>query len=92
LDAEYFVGEIPKVMKTLDDILTLAKRIGPKKVAVAQAEDEEVLLALEQARKEKIVEPVLVGRRERIEKLAIKNQIDTSKFEIRQEEDGFSAS
>ena len=92
MDAEYFVGEIPKVMKTLDDILTLAKRIGPKKVAVAQAEDEEVLLALEQARKEKIVEPVLVGRHERIEKLAIKNQIDTSKFEIRQEEDGFSAS
>ena len=80
------------MMKTLDDILTLAKRIGPKKVAVAQAEDEEVLLALEQAWKEKIVEPVLVGGREKIKELATKNQIDTSKFEIRQEADGFSAS
>lgn len=41
------------MLKSLNDILTLAKKIGPKKVAVAQAEDEEVLLALEQARKEK---------------------------------------
>jgi len=80
------------VMKTLDDILSFAKRIGPKKVAVAQAEDEGVLLALEQARKEKIVEPVLVGGREKIKELATKNQIDISKFEIRQEADGFSAS
>ena len=79
-------------MKKLDDILTLAKSIGPKKVAVAQAEDEEVLLALSQAWKEKIVEPVLVGRQEKIEELATKNQIDISKFEIQQEDNGFSAS
>jgi len=79
-------------MKKLDDILTLAKSIGPKKVAVAQAEDEEILLALSQAWKEKIVEPVLVGRQEKIEELATKNQIDISKFEIQQEDNGFSAS
>lgn len=79
-------------MKKLDDILTLAKSIGPKKVAVAQAEDEEILLALSQAWKEKIVEPVLVGRQEKIEELATKNQIDISKFEIQQEDKGFSAS
>jgi phosphate butyryltransferase len=80
------------VMKTLDDILTLAKKIGPKRVAVAQAEDEEVLLALEQARKERIVDVILVGKLERIEKLATKNLIDISEFEIQQEADGFSAS
>jgi len=79
-------------MKKLDEILTLAKSIGPKKVAVAQAEDEEILLALSQAWKEKIVEPVLVGRQEKIEELATKNQIDISKFEIQQEDNGFSAS
>jgi len=79
-------------MKTLDDILTLAKRIGPKRVAVAQAEDEEVLLALEQARKEKIVDMILVGRQDKIEKLALRKGIDIGKFEIRQEADGFSAS
>jgi phosphate butyryltransferase len=79
-------------MKTLDDVLALAKRIGPKRIAVAQAEDEEVLLAIEQARKEKIVEAILVGRRDKIERLAGKNEIDIAEFEIQQEPDGFSAS
>jgi phosphate butyryltransferase len=78
-------------VKTLDDILALAKKIGPKKVAVAQAEHEEVLLALEKARKQGMVEAILVGRRERIEKLASKNGIDIGGFEIHQEVDGFSA-
>jgi phosphate butyryltransferase len=84
--------ESSRVMKTLDDVVALAKRIGPRKVAVAQAEDEKVLLALEQARKEKIVEVILVGRQDRIEKLAGKSAIDIGKFEIQQEQDGFSAS
>lgn len=79
-------------MRRLDDILTLARRIGPKKVAVAQAEDEEVLMALEQARREKIVIPVLIGEQEKIEVLAQKNQIDIRDFEIRHEVNGFSAS
>ena len=79
-------------MKSLNDILNLAKKIGPKKVAVALAEDAEVLLALEQARKEKIIEGILVGTRERIEELALKNQIDIQKFEIDEENDGLTAS
>jgi phosphate butyryltransferase len=79
-------------MKSLNDILALAKKIGPKRVAVALAEDEEVLLALDQARKEKIIEGILVGAKERIGKLALKNQIDLQKFEIEEETDGFAAS
>ncbi|MCJ7578399.1 MAG: bifunctional enoyl-CoA hydratase/phosphate acetyltransferase [candidate division Zixibacteria bacterium] len=79
-------------MKSLNDILDLAKKIGPKKVAVALAEDEEILLALEQARKEKIIQGILVGTKEKIEKLAIKNKIDIQKFEIEEETDGFVAS
>jgi len=79
-------------MKRLDEIIALARRIGPRKIAVAQAEDEEVLLALEQARKEKMVDPVLVGRREVIERIAERNRIDIGKFEIQEEMDGFSAS
>ncbi|MGB8656249.1 MAG: phosphate butyryltransferase [Candidatus Zixiibacteriota bacterium] len=79
-------------MKTLDDILALAKKIGPKRVAVAQAEDEEVLLALDHAREERIVEGILVGRREKIERLAAQHGIDVSKFEIQENSDGFSAS
>jgi len=79
-------------MKSLNDILALAKKIGPKKVAVALAEDEEVLLALEQARKERIIEGILVGTKEKIEKLTLKNEIDIQKFEIKEESDGFLAS
>ncbi|MCK4427451.1 MAG: phosphate butyryltransferase [candidate division Zixibacteria bacterium] len=79
-------------MKSLSDILDLAKEIGPKKVAVALAEDEEVLLALEQARKEKVIEGILVGTKEMIEKLALKSLIDIQKFEIDEETDGFTAS
>ena len=78
-------------MKTLDDIVALAKKMGPKKVAVAQAEDEEVLRALEQARSEGMVEAILVGRQEKTEGLASRNGIDLRKFEFRQETDGFSA-
>jgi phosphate butyryltransferase len=79
-------------MKSLNDILALAKKIGPKKVAVALAEDEKVLLALEQARKERIIEGILVGTKEKIEKLTLKNEIDIQKFEIKEEPDGFLAS
>lgn len=79
-------------MKTLDDILALAKRIGPKRVVVAQAEDEEVLRALEQARKERVVEVILVGRPDKIESLANSNGIDIGRFEIQPEEDGLAAS
>jgi phosphate butyryltransferase len=78
-------------VKTLDDILTLAEKTGPKKVAVAQAEDHEVLRALKQAHSQGMVEAVLVGRREKIEELASKNDIDLGKFELREETDGFSA-
>jgi phosphate butyryltransferase len=79
-------------MKSLNDILDLAKKVGPKKVAVALAEDEDVLLALEQARKERIIQGILVGTKEKIEKLARKDQIDIRKFEIEEESDGFAAS
>lgn len=79
-------------MKSLNDILDLAKKVGPKKLAVALAEDEEILLALEQARKERIIQGILVGTKEKIEKLARKNQIDIGKFEIEEETDGFVAS
>jgi len=79
-------------MKSLNDIVALAKKIGPKKVAVALAEDEKVLLALEQARKERIIEGILVGTKEKIEKLTLKNEIDIQKFEIKEEPDGFLAS
>ena len=79
-------------MKTLNDILNLAKKIGPKKIAIASAEDFEVLCALEQARKEKIVNGILVGNEEKIIPLLAKAQMDQKNFEIINETDGLKAS
>ncbi len=79
-------------MKSLKDILNRAKEIGPKRAAVASAQDEEVLLALEQARKEGIAEGILVGRREKIEELALKARIDLKQFEVEEESDESEAS
>ena len=79
-------------IKSLDHVLDLAKKIGPKKIAVPLAEDEEILVALGRAKKEKIVEPILVGAKEKIIALAKSKNIDLDDFEIIQQEDGFEAS
>jgi phosphate butyryltransferase len=79
-------------MKTLNDILNLAKRIGPKKIAIASAEDFEILCALEQARKEKIVRGILVGDEKKISSLLVQAKMDEENFEIINETDSFKAS
>jgi len=79
-------------MKELKEILSLAKSIGPKIIAVAKAEDEEVFLALDQARREKIIQGILVGSKDEIKKLADKNKINLSEYELVEEPDGLKAS
>jgi phosphate butyryltransferase len=79
-------------MKTLEEILELAKKNGPKKIAVVLAEDEEVLQAVEKARQEKIVQGVLIGTKEKIQSLAGKNKIDLKYFELIEERDGMQCS
>lgn len=78
-------------MKSLNDILNLAKNIGPKKVAVAQAEDEEVLIALNRAREENIIEGILVGDEGKITSLAQKNKINLDDFRIINQPQGLEA-
>jgi phosphate butyryltransferase len=80
------------LMRELNEILSLARSIGPKRIAVAKAEDEEVFLALDQARKEKIVQGILVGSKEKIKALAEKNKIDLSGYELIEENDPLQAS
>jgi phosphate butyryltransferase len=78
-------------MKSLNDILNLARQIGPKRVIVASAHDDEVLSALEQARKLGIAEGILVGTEERIKALAQKSKIELENFEIQEEADELKA-
>jgi len=79
-------------MKSLNEILNLARKIGPQKIAVAAPEDKEILLALNEAKTEKIIEGILVGDSERIQQLAQDTKINVKEFEIIHEKDGFQAS
>jgi phosphate butyryltransferase len=54
------------LISNFDELLKVAIERGPKKVAVACAEDEEILKALKYAYEKKIVEPILVGNLEKI--------------------------
>jgi len=79
-------------VKKFEEIIKYAQECahaeGPKKIAVAFAQDEDVLKALKAAVKERICEPILVGDKEKI--IDISNQInfDSGNSEIIDEKDG----
>jgi len=60
----------------------MAKEQKKMKLAVAAAQDEDVLIAVVEAAKYGIIEPVLVGDSEEINDIANKNGLDISSFEI----------
>ncbi|WP_420856915.1 bifunctional enoyl-CoA hydratase/phosphate acetyltransferase [Tepiditoga spiralis] len=71
-------------MMELQDIFEMAKKIEPKKkIAVAVAQDEVVLKAVNNAVENGICNAVLFGDKEEIEKIAKKENINLSNFEIR---------
>lgn len=78
--------------KSFSALLNLAKEKGVKKVAVAVAEDIEVLLAIKQAMEEGIAIPVLVGNKEKIEAVAKEVDLNLEGIEIIHEADGTLAS
>ncbi len=82
-------------MKNFEEILKYAQDYafakGPKKIAVAFAQDEDVLLALKAAVDEKICEPILIGDSEKISDIAKEINFDLSNIEIIDEKDGVSA-
>ncbi|QZY55590.1 phosphate butyryltransferase [Crassaminicella profunda] len=70
------------MIKNMDEIIQFAKMRGPKTIAVAVAEDLEVLMAVSKAKNMGIVEAILVGDEEKIEKIAKENDIDLSGLEM----------
>lgn len=70
------------MIKSFDEVLKVAKERGPKKLSVACAQDEDVLLAVENARKAGIVEAILVGDQEAIADIANQLNIDLNNYEI----------
>ncbi len=58
------------MIKKLDEIIEQVRSISTMKLAVAAAQDEEVLHAVFDAKKEGIVEPILIGEIDKIKEIA----------------------
>lgn len=70
------------MMKSFSDILNKARDLGKSRVAVAQAADAVVLNAVEDARREGIIEAVLVGFPEEIKREAEKAGVDLKHYTV----------
>ena len=80
------------MIKSLNQVLQVAKERGPKTIAVACAQDSDVLLAVDNAKKQGIANAILVGNQAEIEKLANENNIELSGYEVINIEDLSEAS
>lgn len=69
-------------IRNLSQLMDEAKKLDTKKLAVACAADHEVILAVSNAVKEGIVDPVLIGNKADIEALLIEEKQDLSKYTI----------
>jgi len=70
------------MLKTFKEVLKKAKEYGPKKMSVATAQAEDVLRAVEAARKEGLADSILVGDKKEIIQVAEKMGIDPADYEI----------
>ena len=70
------------MLRTFDEVLNKAKDYGPKKMAVASAGAEDVLKAVEAARKEGLTDSILVGDKKEIIQIAEKMGINPANYEI----------
>lgn len=75
------------MVRSFAEVLAAAKRLGPRIVAIAAADEIEVLEAAAQARAEGIAEPILVGRKQQINALAAEADLDLVGVEIIEEAD-----
>jgi len=75
------------MIRGFEDVLNLAKKKGPKTISVAMANDKEVLLAVNEAKKLGIADAILVGDKDEIVKLAKEIDMDIDQFEIVDEKD-----
>lgn len=70
------------VIKNFQELINASKEQTTMKLAVAAAQDEDVLIAVCSAANMGIVEPILVGIAEKIKKIAKKNNLDISKYQL----------
>lgn len=75
------------MMKTFDEVISKVKSQSMKKVAVAVAQDEPVLEAIRDAKKNGIADAILVGDKEEIIKIAENIGMNIGEYEILDEKD-----
>jgi len=80
------------MIKNFDAILKIAKEKGPKILAVACAQDRDVLMAIENANNYGISNAILIGDKEKIQEICLKENIDISKYEVIDIKDNVEAS
>lgn len=80
------------MIRNFQDVMKIAKERGPKIVSVACAEDVEVLVAVNEAKKEGIADAILVGDQEKIKAIALEQNIDLEQFQVIDIKDATEAS
>ncbi|SKC35596.1 phosphate butyryltransferase [Maledivibacter halophilus] len=70
------------MIRNFDDVFKFAKERGPKTIAIACAQDAEVLNAIDEANKIGIADAILVGDKKKIQEIAKENKIEIEKYEI----------
>ena len=79
------------MIKKFEEIIKAAKLKGPKTIAVAVAQDLEVLLAVKNAKDLGISNAILVGNEDEIRQIAQDNHIDLNGFTIIGQKDNIEA-
>ncbi len=80
------------MIRNFEEIINFARKRGPRTIAVAVAQDPEVLAAVKDAEGLGVARAILVGSKEEIENIATETGIDLSRFEIIDEKDNVGAS
>ncbi len=75
------------MLKKISELHDLAKSSKKKKLVLAVANDDHALEAAVKASEANIIEPILVGSKDKIKSIADKNSLNISKMEIIHEED-----
>lgn len=69
-------------MRSIDDIIKFAKKRGVKTISVACCQDKEVLIAIENARRENIVKAILVGDIKKTREIAKELNINLDNYDL----------
>ncbi len=77
-----------KQLRTLTELLSYAREVGPMTISVACADDAEVLEAVDGARKEGVAKAFLVGDADKIQAKASAVGVDLANFEVVDEKGG----